>query len=159
MTTIWETVSSIWPSALQILTRPTNFTKKWDVSVLKIRIWGFILLKIPMDIGCRSYRKDKSFLFRKQYTLFNNYYENRTARHNSSVQSCFFAYYKTLFLLYRYFIFFLEIIKHAVFNQSLSLKPSNHNPRGYPLFFCKFYNAMFRVIFTFSKVIEFFDID
>ena len=67
-----ETVSSIWPSAPQILTRPTSFTKKWDVSVLKIRIWGFILSKIPMDIGWRSYRKDKSFLFRKQSTLFNN---------------------------------------------------------------------------------------
>ena len=37
-----------------ILTKHTHSMRKWNVFVLRIMIWGFILLMIQMDIGLRS---------------------------------------------------------------------------------------------------------
>ena len=42
----------------RIWKRHTHGTRKWDASALKTPPWVFILSRIPMDTGSRSYRKN-----------------------------------------------------------------------------------------------------
>ena len=57
-----------------ILIRHMHFMRKWDVFVLRIMIWVFILLMIQMDIGLRSFRRNSIL---KDILCFRYFYKKK----------------------------------------------------------------------------------
>ena len=47
-----------WPLRWMIWRLPIRSIRRWDASAMKIRKWGFILFRIPMGTGWKSFRQN-----------------------------------------------------------------------------------------------------